>query len=210
VYPAGRTYRALRVGRRARPLPRHPRRRRPRPARHPARLATAGRCTPAPGTVGGRPYAVFGIGPGDPRGGDAEIGVTEQARYGVLDLHTGEVTVHPAVDHGRTADAAAPSPGVTAALGGATEATPAPAECPTTLRTAGPGPCMPPNCQVAPPPRSQRRPFPGRNSSSQVATDLHTVAWLDMSALATAAPTWRSGSRVASGGWWPAACPSAG
>jgi hypothetical protein len=137
------------------------------------------------GVRAGDRYAVFGIGPGDPRGGDAEIGVTEQARYGVLDLHTGEVTVHPAVDHGRTADAAAPVSGSDGRPWVVrTEAGPRPpAECPTT-----PAYCWTWTLHATELPGGASTPIAAATVPGpqlflpQVATDLHTVAWLDMSA----------------------------
>lgn len=153
------------------------------------------------GVRAGAGYAVFGVGPGDPRGGDAEIASAERARFAVLDLRTGELTVRPAVDAGRTADAAAP---VTDASGRGwvvrTEAGPRPpAECPAT----------PDYCwtwtlyaTVLPSGDSLRiatatRPGP-QFLLPQVATDGHTAAWLDASASAdggdTALMVWRPGA----------------
>jgi hypothetical protein len=148
--------------------------------------------------AGGR-YAVFGIGPGDPRGGDAEIGVTEQARFGVLDLREGEVTVHPAVAPGRTADAAAPVAGDDGRHWVVrTEAGPRPpAECPAT-----PAYCWTWTLHATELPAGVSTPIAAATVPGpqiflpQVATDLHTVAWLDMSASgdgSAALVIWRPG-----------------
>jgi hypothetical protein len=184
------------------------------------------------GVRAGDRYAVFGVGPGDPRGGDAEIGLREHARFAVLDLSTGEVTVHPAASAGRTADAAAPVSGGGNSTGGSpdnrtggrtggstggstgrggsgtedwvvrTEAGPRPAaECPATpdycwtwtlYATSLPGGGSTRIAQAA-------RPGP-QFLLPQVATDLHTVAWLDPSGSAdggsTVLSTWRPGGGV--------------
>jgi hypothetical protein len=145
-------------------------------------------------------YAVFGVGASDPRGGDAEIGAGERARFAVLDLRTGELTVHPAVGTDRTADAAAP----VADPGGRhwvvrTEAGPRPAtECPAT-----PDYCWTWTLYATELPSGDSdriatatRPGP-QFFLPQVVTDGHTTAWLDASASAdgsaTTLMTWQPG-----------------
>lgn len=153
------------------------------------------------GVRAGGGYAVFGIGPGDPRGGDAEIGSDQRARFGVLDLRTGDLTAYQAVGTGRAADAAAP---VTDAAGRAwavrTEAGPRPAaECPATpdycwswtlYATA-----LPSGDSV--PIAAATRPGP-QFFLPQVVTDGRAVAWLDASASADGTAgtlmTWQPGA----------------